>query len=82
MWKLSLGLVFEVDEATFDKVIEGVWYTGDQLVSRLIAARRPGLPVGDGLEFPAAVRRLNVVFEKPTPAMAPTGGWYVFDEEL
>ncbi|MFT4029356.1 MAG: DUF1910 domain-containing protein, partial [Protaetiibacter sp.] len=47
---VSLALTFDVDDATFDRVVSAVEFGwGDHLIDRLIATRRPDHPIGADL---------------------------------
>ncbi|MBZ2196719.1 DUF6630 family protein [Occultella gossypii] len=60
LWLVTLGLTFDVDDHTFDRVVAAVelgW--GDRLLDRLIATRRPQHPIGAELAFPRIVGPLD-----------------------
>ncbi|GAT74312.1 PoNe immunity protein domain-containing protein [Microbacterium hydrocarbonoxydans] len=71
LWLVSLSLVFDVDQETFDRVVAAVEFGwGDRLLDRLIASRRPGRPVGEALAFPRIVGKLDAAFDAASPAAA------------
>lgn len=68
---VSLALVFDVDDATFDRVVAAVEFGwGDRLLDRLIASRRPGHPVGESPAFPKVVGKLDAAFDAASPDAA------------
>lgn len=78
LWLVSLALVFDVDDATFDKVVWAVHLAGgDQLIDRLIATRRPDHPIGERLAFPTFRKFLNQAFEEEPAAAAKSVGRYL-----
>ncbi|RGE21446.1 DUF1911 domain-containing protein [Leucobacter sp. wl10] len=53
---VSLAVAFEVDEATFDRVVSAVEFGwGDRLIDGLIGTRKPDRVVGEELLFPRSV---------------------------
>ncbi|MFK4761030.1 PoNe immunity protein domain-containing protein [Microbacterium sp. ZW T5_45] len=76
---VALGIVFDVDEATFGRVVAAVGFSGgDRLIDRLIAVRVPEHPIGMQLAFPSVTAGLERVFDSRDPGDVGTylAGWY------
>ncbi|MFT4220233.1 MAG: DUF1911 domain-containing protein [Microbacterium sp.] len=66
---VSLAITFQVDDATFDRVVAAVEFgRGDHLIDCLIATRRPDHPIGADLQFPRIVGPLESAFDSADPA--------------
>lgn len=71
LWLISLALVFDVDEESFDKAVDAVGFGwGDRLLDRLIASRRPAHPIGESLAFPAVVAEVDEAWGAASSANA------------